>query len=285
MRIIEFQSGNEIVRGVLHEPTAPRPHPAIIFAHGLLSTHQEYGDYPEKFCQRGYLTLAIDFRGHGASEGQRGLMSTERNVEDLRHAIDYLEANPGIDNNRIALIGHSYGGDAVLCTAARDERVRLVVAGATIGRIRDELKSGELTQYRVVDSLNRFQKRFTHKPLYIPYRVSYKDIFSDEDCRQRAQAANFLQKSVCADFIPIALAQDATLCAQSVRVPTLVVQGEKDAVVTHASTRATYDAIACNDKEWYEVKGSGHSVWTDCQGAVVFEHVAAWIGKHFKTGS
>lgn len=281
MRVIEFRSGKEIVRGVLHEPNTPPPHPALILAHGLLSTHQEFGDYPERFCERGYLTLAIDFRGHGASEGQRGLMSTERNVEDLRHAIDYLKTVPGIDNNRIGLIGHSYGGDAVICTAARDERVWLVIAGASVGRIRDELKPGELTMYRVIDSLNRFQKQFTRTPLYVPYRVTYKDIFANEECRARAQAAGFLQKSVCADFIPIALAQDATLCAQNVGVPTLVVQGELDAVVTRASTRAMFDAIACNDKEWFEVKGSGHSVWTDCQGEVVFNHVATWIEKHF----
>lgn len=282
MRVIEFQSGKEIVRGVLHEPNTPRPHPALIFAHGLLSTHQEYGDYPERFCERGYLTLAIDFRGHGASEGQRGFMSTERNVEDLRHAIDYIEGNPGIDNNRIGLIGHSFGGDAVVCTAARDERVRIVVAGATVGRLRDELKPGELTLYRIIDVLNRFQKRFTQRPLYVPYRVTYKDIFANEECRERARSAGFLQTSVCTDFIPVAMTQDATLCAQNVHVPTLVVQGELDAVVTHASTRATFDAIACKDKEWYEVKGSGHSVWTDCQGEAVFNHVAAWIEKHFK---
>ena len=281
MRIVEFKSGNqETVRAVLHEPNTPRPHPAIIFAHGLLSTHAEFGDYPERFCERGYLTLALDFRGHGASEGQRGLMSTDRNVEDLRHAIDYLEANPGIDNNRIALIGHSYGGDAVVCTAARDERVRAIVAGATVGRIRDELKSGELTQYRLVDAVNRFQKRFTHRPLYVPYRVTYKDIFADAECCARAQAAGFLQTTVCADFIPVAMAQDATLCAQNVGVPTLVIQGEKDAVVTHASTRATFDAVACGDKEWHEVKGSGHSIWTDWKGEETFDFVAAWIEKH-----
>lgn len=283
MQTVEFKSGNELVRGVLYEPTTPPPHSAIIFAHGLLSTHHEYGDYPEKFCARGYLTLAIDFRGHGASEGQRGLMSSERNVQDLQRALDFIQAQPGVDPNRIALIGHSLGGDAVICTAARDKRVRLVVAGATVGRLRDEIGGGEMIVYRVADALNRLQKRFTHKPLYLPYRVTYKDIFANEECRARAQAAGFLQTKVCADFIPLALVQDAIACARNVQVPTLVIQGEKDAVVSRASTRATFEALACADKQWYEVKDSGHSVWTDCQGDVVFEYVATWIEKHFST--
>jgi dipeptidyl aminopeptidase/acylaminoacyl peptidase len=283
MRVIEFKSADqETVRGVLHEPTTPRPHPAIIFAHGLLSTHEEYGNYPEKFCERGYLTLAIDFRGHGASEGQRGLMSSERNVQDLRHALDYIEAHPGIDNDRIALIGHSFGGDAVLCTAARDERVRAVVAGATVGRLRDEIGGVEMLTYRIADAVNRFQKQFTHKPLYLPYRVTYKHIFSDAECRRRAEAAGFLQKTVCADFIPVALLQDAIACARNVKIPAMIIQGELDAVVSHHSTRAVYDALASTVKEWHEVKGSGHSIWTDCQGEVTFEYVAAWIEKQLK---
>jgi pimeloyl-ACP methyl ester carboxylesterase len=282
MRNIEFKSSGEVVRGVLYEPTTPPPHPAIIFAHGLLSAHQEFGDYPERFCQRGYLALAIDFRGHGDSDGLRGLMSTDRNAEDLRHAIDYIESRPEIDNSRIALLGHSYGGDAVLCTTARDERVRAVIAGATIGRIQDELGRGEFSLYQIVDKLNRWQKHFTHKPMYVPYRVSYQDLFSDAECRKRAEATNFLQKSICADFIPIALTQDANACAKKIRVPALIVQGEKDALVLHSSTRGVFEAIAGSDKEWYEVKGSGHSVWTDCQGDTAFEHVAAWLDAHLK---
>jgi esterase/lipase len=43
-----------------------------------------------------------------------------------------------------------------------------------------------------------------------------------------------------------------------------------------------YESIANGDKEWYEVKGSGHSVWTDCQGAVAYEHISAWLDKHLK---
>jgi pimeloyl-ACP methyl ester carboxylesterase len=280
MRTIEFSSGNtEIVRGVLFEPTAPAPHPAIIFAHGFLSTHDEFGDYPEKFCQRGYLVLAIDFRGHGASDGMRGLISEDRMVEDLQHALDFIEAQPGIDNKRIALFGHSLGGGAVLCTTARDARVAAVVAGATVGRLRDELSPGEQMQYRLIDRLNRFQKAFTHKTFYVPYRVSYEHIFSDHAARAAAEAKGFLQKTLPADNIPLLLKQDAIRCAQKIRVPALIVQGEKDAVVQHASVRAVYETLT-GERELFVVEGSGHSFATDWKGAHAFDHIAAWMGKH-----
>lgn len=282
MREIQFPSGNgETVRGVLFEPTAPQPHPAIIFAHGLLSTHQEFGDYPEKFCGRGYLALAIDFRGHGASDGMRGLISSDRMVEDLQHALDFIQSQPMLDHAHIALFGHSLGGDAVISTAALDTRASAVVAGATVGRLRDELGTFEFLTYRVVDVVNRSQKIFSHKSLYVPYRVTYKDIFSDEESQKQAQAKGFLQRSIPADNIPLLLHQDAILAAKKVHVPTLIVQGEHDRVVKHTSVHSVFDALA-GEKELYEVKGSGHSVWADCKHSEAFEYIAAWMDRHLK---
>jgi len=283
MRLIEFKSGQqETVRGWLNEPSTPRPHPAIIFAHGFLSTHDEFGDYPQRFCERGYLTLAFDFRGHGASEGMRGLVSEDRLVEDLLHALDYIEFNPGIDNNRIALFGHSLGGGAVLCATVRDARVRAVVAGAVVGRLRDELSNNELSLYRFIDRFNTWQKNFTHRSFYVPYRVSYKDIFADVECRREAERKGFLQGALPADNIPLLMQQDAITCAGNVRVPALIVQGELDKVVKHTSVRAVFDALP-GEKELYEVKGSGHSVWTDCKGNEAYEHIAVWMDKYLRS--
>ena len=281
MRHIEFKSRTgEALRGVLHEPTTPPPHPVIVFAHGLLSEHHEFGDYPALFCERGYLTLAFDFRGHGASEGLRGYVSEANWVEDLQNAIDYIEAHPGVDNDRIALFGHSLGGGAVICATAHDARVRAVVAGATVGRLRDEIAPSELGLYQNAMRFNEWQKRFTHKSLYLPYRVGYKDIFADDAARITAERAGFLQRWICADSIPNLLTQDALACAANVRVPALIVQGELDKVVQPASTRKVFDTIP-GDKEYYVVPGSGHSFATDAGGAQAFQHIAAWMEKQF----
>jgi pimeloyl-ACP methyl ester carboxylesterase len=277
MRSIEFKAGDhEAVRGVLFEPTAPRMNPGIIFVHGLLSSHAEFDDYPQKFCERGYVVLAVDLRGHGSSDGMRGLVSSERSDEDLEHALDFLEAQPAIDNNRIVLFGHSLGGDAVLHTAARDPRVRAVVAGATVGRLQDELSRGELRLYRIVDAVNRAQKRMTHKSLYLPYRVTYADLFEDPECQRSAQAKGFLQRTLPADNIPLLLQQDVFAYIDDVRVPTMIAQGERDRVVSRSSTRAVFEALTCT-KVWYEVKGSGHSFAGDRTGAEAFDHIANWI--------
>jgi pimeloyl-ACP methyl ester carboxylesterase len=282
MRPIEFPSGDsEIVRGALFEPGDGRPHPAIIFAHGFLSRREEFGDYPEKFCARGYVALAIDFRGHGASAGMRGLISQERMVEDLRRGLDFIDTLPNVDKNRIALFGHSLGGGGVICAAAQDARARAVVASATVCNVLDEVGRGEMLLYRFIDAVNSAQKAVTRKSLYVPYRVTYKDIFADPQARERAAAKKFLQTSTPADNLRLLMKQDTEKCARQLRVPVLVARAELDRVVKRESARRVYDAIP-SEKDWYEIPGSGHSFATDGANEVAFEYIGAWLDQKTK---
>jgi pimeloyl-ACP methyl ester carboxylesterase len=277
MRNIEFRSPNgESLRGFLFEPPRPGPNPALIFVHGLLSTHAEFGDYPEKFSELGYVALAIDLRGHGESGGMSGFITEERMVEDVRQAVDFVIELPGVDSRRVALLGHSLGAAAVLCAAAEDPRVHAVVAGATVGRLRDEIGRAEFMLYRLIDGVNRLQRLVTRRSIYVPYRVSYKDMFFDPRARAAAEAKGFLRRALPADIIPPLLKQDACACAKELRVPTLIVVSEHDRLVKQANIRRVYDLIP-GEKDWYEVKGSGHSFATDCASAEAFDTIKGWL--------
>lgn len=76
----------------------------------------------------GYAVLAIDYRTFGASEGEpRGQLFPDKQVEDFRSAISYLQARPEIDANRIGVWGVSIGGCVAIQTAVIDRRVKCVV--------------------------------------------------------------------------------------------------------------------------------------------------------------
>ncbi len=267
------------MRGTLLVPATAAPHPALIFIHGLLSSREEFGEYPNRFCQAGFLVLAIDLRGHGQSDGLRGYITQDRMVQDTRAAIDFVAAQPSVDPERIALIGHSLGGVAVLCAAAQDRRVHAVIAGATVRRLRDVIGPIELASYFVVDWINHLQKKFTGQSLYVPYRVTYKDIFFDPQARAAAQAKGFLQRSTPADNIQPLLHQDAGPCAARLQIPALIISSEFDRVVNPSSSRQVYDLIP-GKKTWYEVKGSGHSFATDAAKDVAFDAISRWLGEH-----
>lgn len=129
--------------------------PAIVCCHGWsrpLKHHLAESGFPQALSAAGYFVLAFDYRGWGASDGtpflpEAGVEATavDGPVEivrevldpfewaaDIRHVIDFIEGEPGVDPDRIGLAGWSLGGGMVVWTAANDARVRCVVgiAGA-----------------------------------------------------------------------------------------------------------------------------------------------------------
>ncbi len=282
MREIEFTTGksgeNETVRGVLYEPDVSGKYPAVVFTHGLLSRREEFGSYPEQLAARGFVSLAIDLRGHGLSEGQRGFVSEARGVLDIRRALDFLSALPSADATRLALVGHSLGAAFSVCAAAEDARVKALVAIAPPASIRHELKPGEGAVYAIGYRLGNFYKRLTGKSLYFPYRVSINELFHHKASLHAAQQQNFLGRTSPHENARTLVKQQNTLaCAERVRVPTLVLIGDHDRIVS--TSELVYEKLA-GPKEFMRVKDSGHSVMLDGNGAQVFADIAAWLEKH-----
>ncbi len=279
MREIEYRSGDdEIVRGALFETQDTGLHPAVVFTHGLLSRRAEWGDYPERLAARGYITLAIDLRGHGASAGPRGYASLPRGVEDIRGALDFLATQPKVDPARLALVGHSLGAALSICLAAEEARVKTLVAIAPPASIRHELLPGEATLYALAGVLGDACKSLTGKSLYFPYRVRMDDLFHHASARQAARANDFLQHRAPYDTAGALLkGMDTLACATDVRVPTLVMRGEHDRVVS--TSRLVYDRLA-GPKKFVQVSDSGHSIMLDGHGNQAFEEVANWLARN-----
>lgn len=116
---------------------ATGPVPGVVLCHGFRGIKEwALPDFAELFAARGYAALAIDYRGFGESEGQRGRLVPTEQVEDIRSALSFLAGQPGVDSERLTLYGTSFGGANVIAAAAVDERVRAVVCQVGIGNVR-----------------------------------------------------------------------------------------------------------------------------------------------------
>jgi pimeloyl-ACP methyl ester carboxylesterase len=77
--------------------------------------------------EAGFDLFAFDFRNHGDSQSEPGFNPlhwvTDRELTDLRAALDYLRSRPDADPAGVALFGVSRGGGAALCVAAADPTV------------------------------------------------------------------------------------------------------------------------------------------------------------------
>jgi uncharacterized protein len=126
---VAFPSAGDECRGWLFMPDAERP-PLVILGHGLGAT-REFGlePYARRFADAGIAALVFTYRHFGDSGGQpRQLLDIERQLADWAAALAYARSLDGVDRERIALWGTSFGGGHVIEAAARDGAVAAVVS-------------------------------------------------------------------------------------------------------------------------------------------------------------
>ncbi|HQZ03773.1 MAG TPA: alpha/beta fold hydrolase [Thauera sp.] len=110
-------------------PAQGGPQPAVVVVHGWGGNAALMLPLARPLHEAGFAALFIDMRCHGASDDD-SFTSLPRFAEDAEHAFAWLAAQPGIDPQRIALLGHSVGAGAVLFAASRTPQVAAVVSVA-----------------------------------------------------------------------------------------------------------------------------------------------------------
>ena len=135
----EFYSWGTRCAAVLWQPRerARGPAPAVVLCHGFRGIKEWFlPEFAVEFAARGYAVLTFDYRGFGESEGERGRLVPDEQVEDIRAAVAFLGTRPGVDPGRIAVYGTSFGGANAVAAAARDQAIRCVVCQVGIGDVR-----------------------------------------------------------------------------------------------------------------------------------------------------
>lgn len=137
---------NLIIRGYEYRAKEGKL-PALILCHGYLANQKTCKDYAEVACEHGYVAFTFDFNGGGLgskSSGKSMDMTVLTEVEDLKAVIDYVEARPDVDSERICLLGCSQGGVVSAITAKRDSRVRGLILLYPAFCIPDDARSGNM---------------------------------------------------------------------------------------------------------------------------------------------
>lgn len=111
---IESPSGHRLSMDMLlpKSATPSHPAPAIVFAHGGNTNKEKSDDFQIEWARRGFVVVSFDLYGHGESEvlnDQEWLV----NGRGLYDTVEYLTTIPFVDANRIAVSGHSRGGNTV----------------------------------------------------------------------------------------------------------------------------------------------------------------------------
>ena len=153
-------SGNLRLKGFLWRPARSGPSPAVLFVHGSGSTDAAHTSgfaiteaaeiLAPVFTKHGYAFLYLFRRGQGLSADQAPFMQellqqegatkgdeartrlhfallTTDHLDDVIAGLAFLKNLPGVDAHRIAVVGHSFGGQLSILAAEHDSTLRAAV--------------------------------------------------------------------------------------------------------------------------------------------------------------
>lgn len=107
---------------------ASKKYPAVVVAHpngGI--KEQTAGLYAQNLADAGYITIAFDAAYQGASGGEpRHTDKPQYRTEDIHGAADFITQYPGVDANRLGVLGICGGGGYTLKAVQSDKRFKAV---------------------------------------------------------------------------------------------------------------------------------------------------------------
>ncbi|MDY7570619.1 MULTISPECIES: alpha/beta hydrolase [Pseudomonas] len=107
---------------------AGKKYPAIVVAHPNGGVKEQVaGLYAQRLADRGYITITADAAYQGASGGQpRNVDKPANRVEDIHGMADFIASYPGVDPERMGLLGICGGGGYALKAGQSDKRFQSI---------------------------------------------------------------------------------------------------------------------------------------------------------------
>lgn len=101
-------------------PATDGRHPVVVISHGFAGSGVIMSALAEQVVQAGAIAVTFDFVGHGAnpvampSGGGMSAAGQAALQEDLQKVLTWVAAQPDVNSQEIALVGHSMGAGAVV---------------------------------------------------------------------------------------------------------------------------------------------------------------------------
>ena len=142
-REVSFKNGDINLKGTLYIPKGPGPFPAVVFVHGSGPETGKNSSYSAKwFASIGYVALAYDKRGSGASDGEEKEWS-RFNFNDLAGdvlaAVNFLTTHKKVDKSKIGIHAASQGGWVAPLAASKTDLISfMIIKSASVCSVHED---------------------------------------------------------------------------------------------------------------------------------------------------
>jgi dipeptidyl aminopeptidase/acylaminoacyl peptidase len=241
------------ITGVMHLPHGEGPFPVVVLNHGYIPPARYWSgadtlNAADYLAQRGYLTVAPDFRGWGGSDSGDNFFRTGL-VVDVLNLLSSLPSLPQADPLRVGMWGHSLGGGVTTKAITIDPRIKAAVLYGPVSADDWEVIrrwGGGMRRYDPLDAIQR----------------AYFGATQDRAFLRRTSPINYL------DFVT---------------APVQVHQGTADEVTPPRWAQAIRDALesAGKEVEYYAYEGQGHAFYGQ-SWTLFMERVTRFFDQHLK---
>lgn len=131
---VTFKNGDVVLAGTLLLPIGKTDAPAVVFAHGsALEARSTNKNWALAFVRRGFAALIYDKRGVGESTGETRSANLDDLAKDALAGVSFLKTRREINPRKIGVAGHSQGGTIAPLAAVKSKDVAFVISSAPSG--------------------------------------------------------------------------------------------------------------------------------------------------------
>lgn len=217
----------------------------IIFVHGHGGNRQNQLDDAGILVKAGYGALLFDLRNNGQSEGEVTTFGLYE-ADDVQAAYDFVTSQPGVDPDRIGLLGQSMGGATALLAAAQIPEVKAVASLSAYTSMEDNITNGV--------------ERLAGLPAFpfAPLVVFWGELEAGIDIQQVRPVDAIATLNPCA---------------------VLIIHGDRDGLIPVENAYALYEA-ASDPKELYIIPGAGHQSFLPVVGQIYADRLTAFFDQY-----
>ncbi|MER7665433.1 alpha/beta fold hydrolase [Streptomyces sp. NPDC096193] len=258
-----YSEGSRLEATIYYPDDLPdgRQHAALVINSG----YQGFNEfYPKLFAQRltarGYVCLGFDYRGMADSEGEKGRVLIEEQVQDVRNAVTFIRSRDDVDSRRVGLVGWGMGAANVILAAEKAGDIAGVAAlnGFYDGerwlqsihtydeflKIVEEVAEDRVN--RVLNGESKLADTFAHYPLD-PATGDYVE-------KELSQVYGFGHPTRLQFTESILDLEVAHVVANLASTPLFIAHGERNSLHPYAEARSLY-AAAVSPKTLYTIDG------------------------------
>jgi acylglycerol lipase len=244
---------------------------AVALVHGVNEHGGRYGRLAEELNRRGIAVHAIDLRGFGRSEGERGLvLGFDEFLDDVEQLLaQTASAHPG---KPLFLLGHSMGGEiAAWLTIARRPKIDGLILSAPAllvgGRVFPVLR-------HLAAFFSRFFPRMRLRRMGTRFMSRDPKVIEDFKNDPLVFHGKFAVRTGAEILRVVKLIRRRM---EDVRVPLLVMHGTRDFVTDPNGSRHLYARASSTDKTLRLYPGLYHEIFNEPERAQVIGDLIAWI--------